>query len=68
MAGKKKIMIERWTFVAIGAWLIIAPWVLGFSDSVLIKWSSILCGIILVAMNAWILFEKHEAAKKEIIK
>ena len=58
-------MAERWTFIVIGAWLIIAPWVLGFSDSVLVKWSSIFCGIILVAMNAWVISEKYEAIKKE---
>jgi hypothetical protein len=63
-------MIERWINIVIGAWLIIAPWVLGFSDSVLMKWSSVLCGIILVAMNAWLLSEKNgikAAAKKENI-
>ena len=58
-------MTERWIDIVIGAWLIISPWVLGFSDSFLVKWSSVLCGIILVAMNAWILSEKHEAAVKK---
>ena len=58
-------MKERWTFIAIGAWLIISPWVLGFSDSVLVKWSNIFCGIVLVAINAWALSEKYEAVKKE---
>jgi hypothetical protein len=46
---------ERWIIIAVGAWLIIAPWMLGFSDEVLVKWSSVLCGIVLVAMNAWVL-------------
>ncbi len=51
-------MVERWISVVIGMWLIVAPWVLGFSESILIKWSSILCGIILVAVNAWLLSPK----------
>ncbi len=57
-------MTERWIDIAIGAWLIISPWVLGFSDSFLVKWSSVLCGIVLVVMNAWILSERREAEKK----
>lgn len=57
-------MKERWTFVIIGAWLIVSPWVLGFSDSVLVKWSSVLCGLALVLMNAWALSEKHEIDSK----
>lgn len=61
-------MIERWISIIIGGWLIIAPWVLGFSYSVLVKWSSVLCGIILIAMNVWALTEKNEAPYKENIK
>lgn len=57
-------MTERWTLVVIGIWLIISPWVLGFSDSVLVKWSSVLCGIIIVAMNFWVLSGRSETAKK----
>jgi hypothetical protein len=58
-------MTERWVNVVIGIWLIVAPWVLGFSDNVLVKWSSVICGLILVAMNAWILSARNEMAKKE---
>jgi hypothetical protein len=61
MANKK--MAERWMNIVIGAWLIVSPWVLGFSDNVLIKWSSVLCGIILVAVNAWALSEKNKIIK-----
>jgi hypothetical protein len=56
-------MTERWINVAIGIWLIIAPWILGFSDSFLVKWSSVLCGIILIAMNAWALSGGDETIK-----
>lgn len=59
------IMAERWVLIVIGAWLIIAPWVLGFSDSVLVKWSSVLCGIIIVAINFWALSGRDKTADKE---
>ena len=60
-------MTERWIDVVIGGWLVVSPWVLGFSDNVLVKWSSVLCGIALIAMNAWSLSEnelKEEKNKK----
>ncbi len=57
-------MKERWADIVIGGWLIISPWVLGFSNDILVKWSSVLCGIILVAVNGWIIAEKREAIKK----
>jgi hypothetical protein len=55
---------ERWTSVVIGAWLIISPWVLGFAGNFLVKWSSILCGIIIGGMNVWFLSERNESEKK----
>ncbi len=57
------IMAERWILAVMGVWLIIAPWVLGFSDDFLTKWASILCGIILVFLNAKGLSEKREKQK-----
>jgi len=64
----RKTMTERWILIVIGSWLIIAPWVLGFSDSVLVKWSSILCGIVIVGMNSWALSASGETENKENIK
>ena len=57
-------MKERWIFIVIGVWLVISPWVLGFSDSVLVKWSNVLCGLVLIVMNAWVLPERHVAGPK----
>ena len=52
----------------VGAWLIISPWVLGFSDSILVKWSSVLCGIVIVAISFWNLSGRNENVKKENTK
>ena len=35
----------EWTNVGLGAWLLIAPWALGFSDQVVAGWTSLLVGI-----------------------
>ena len=36
----------EWTNVGLGAWLLIAPWVLGFSDDAVAGWTSLLVGIL----------------------
>jgi hypothetical protein len=36
--------------------MIISPWVLGFSDISLAKWCNILLGLLLVLVNAWVIF------------
>ena len=36
----------EWTNVGLGAWLLIAPWVLGFSDHAVAAWTSLLVGIL----------------------
>ena len=57
---------EQWISIVIGAWLIVSPWILGFSDRCSLKWSSILSGTVLVLIGTWTLFEKHEATKYKI--
>jgi tetrahydromethanopterin S-methyltransferase subunit E len=49
-------MVGNWTGLVIGIIIIISPWVLGFSDISLAKWSNIIVGLVLVLMNAWIVF------------
>ncbi|MGB7957985.1 MAG: SPW repeat protein [Minisyncoccia bacterium] len=56
-------MAERWTLAVMGAWLIVSPWVLGFSDNFLAKWTNVLCGIVLVLIAAHALSEKWENEK-----
>ena len=46
-------MAFRWTELVLGLWVLISPWVLGFSTISLAKWSSVLVGIILVLAAVW---------------
>ncbi len=55
-------MNPKWVGLISGAWLIISPWVLGFSEVSLAKWSSVLVGLMLASTYIWDLF----ADKKEI--
>jgi SPW repeat len=37
--------------LAVSAWLIVSPWVLGFSDSTRLLWNAVLCGGVLAALS-----------------
>jgi putative Mn2+ efflux pump MntP len=50
---------EHWVEFLIGIWLILAPWILSFSGDLLEKWSSVLCGLVLVLVNGWIMAETY---------
>jgi hypothetical protein len=44
---------NHWAVIAIGAWLIISPWILGFSVLNLAAWNSVLAGGLLIVMMVW---------------
>lgn len=46
VAIAKPAVGPEWTNVTLGAWLLIAPWVLGFSDHAVAVWMSVLVGIL----------------------
>ncbi|MGE0528646.1 MAG: SPW repeat protein [Bdellovibrionales bacterium] len=45
---------EEWTNVALGAWLVISPWILGYSFHEALTWNAIAvgAGVALVAVSA----------------
>lgn len=49
-------MAENWIEGVIGIWVLLAPWLLGFADISLAKWSSVALGLVLILLNAWSLF------------
>lgn len=50
---------EEWVDGAIGLWLIVSPWVLGFAELKTVLWTTLICGAIVVAMAAEELWEIH---------
>lgn len=44
---------EEWTNVALGAWLLASPWVLGFSSSALLMWNAVIVGALVVLLAGW---------------
>jgi hypothetical protein len=51
---------ERWTLLIVGIWILVSPWVLGFSDISVAMWSNVLCGILLALLGAWSIFKEAQ--------
>jgi len=45
-----------WTLFGFSIWLIISPWVLGFSDLNLPRWNVVFVGAIALFLSSWNLF------------
>ncbi len=48
---------EEWLDIVLGVWLVISPWVLGFTFSEIALWNAILCGVVVAAMGLWVAYE-----------
>lgn len=46
---------EEWTEVVLGAWLVIAPWVFGFSTHYQATLGTVATGLVVVALALWTL-------------
>ncbi len=44
---------NHWVIIAIAVWLIISPWLLGFSMLNLAVWNNILAGGLVIVMALW---------------
>jgi hypothetical protein len=55
-------MTANWTELTLGIWLIVSPWLLGFSSISVMKWSNLMVGLLLVLINVWIIFGKKRAS------
>ena len=51
-------MSKSWIQLVIGFWILLSPWLLGFADIGIMKWSNVLCGLALVVMSGWVLLGK----------
>lgn len=53
-------MIERKIQIALGAWILISPWILGFGSISFMKWSNVAVGAAIVLINLWKLYGQKE--------
>jgi len=51
---------EEWTEAVLGLWLIVAPWVLGYSGLANALYASVVIGIVVLALALWTLATDRE--------
>jgi hypothetical protein len=53
---------EEWVEVALGAWLVVSPWLLGFSGIALATQNAVFTGLVVVVMSLWVLLSDEAYA------
>ena len=48
-----KLKSKDWTGVFFGGWLVLSPWILGFSDLNLAFWNCIIVGVAVLLLTIW---------------
>jgi SPW repeat-containing protein len=46
---------EEWVNLVLGAWLLVSPWVLRYSDNITARDDAVVVGLIVAAMAIWVL-------------
>lgn len=46
---------EEWTTVALGVWLVVSPWVLGFAMMPAAMWNAVAVGVAVASLALWAL-------------
>lgn len=50
---------EEWLNVALGVWLLVSPWLMGYSASTALRWNAVVAGVLVVVFAAWALYEEQ---------
>jgi hypothetical protein len=46
----------NWAQLVLGLWILVSPWVLGFSDITTALWSNVIIGALIIIFALWELF------------
>ncbi len=44
---------NHWIILGLGVWLILSPWILGFSSLNLVSWNNLLVGALAIIFSLW---------------
>jgi hypothetical protein len=44
---------EEWVNLALGLWLVVSPWLLGFAADMNAMWTHVIMGVLIAAVSAW---------------
>ena len=45
----------EWVNLALGTWLCLSPWLLGFGTSTALMWNAVIVGMLVFAFSGWVL-------------
>jgi len=57
------IKILSWINAVLGLWLIVAPFIIGYSNVVTAMWNDIIVGIIVIVLGVWAALTGHTPAE-----
>jgi len=55
---------EEWVNVTLGAWLVVSPYLLGFSTLAAAFWNQLIVGLLVALLAAWTLFQAEDLSLK----
>lgn len=57
---------EEWVSAALGAWLIVSPWVLGFVALPVAFWTTLVVGLVVLGLAVWSGYVAHTDRRRTI--
>ena len=61
--------MQNYIQLVLGIWILLSPWLLGFSSISIMTWSNLIAGIIIILINVWAIFgEAAELPEEKEIK
>ncbi len=46
----------KWIVFLLGLWVLVSPWILGFSTYTLAMWSNVVAGVLIIIIALWKIF------------
>ncbi|MEK7634413.1 MAG: SPW repeat protein [Patescibacteria group bacterium] len=56
----------HWVILVLGLWVLISPWILGFSAFAPAMWSNVVVGVLIIICSLWNLFGGKFSATQTI--
>jgi len=63
-ANKITHVIQNYSQLALGIWILLSPWLLGFSSISIMTWSNLIAGIIIILINVRTIFGETISEEK----
>lgn len=63
-ANKITHVMQNYSQLALGIWILLSPWLLGFSSISIMTWSNLIAGIIIILINVRAIFGETGSEEK----